>query len=201
MHSIFGLYSDGRTLMLRTYTLTGLLILVCLAGMLAPALIDARHWWPRKRRMKLNLGQVFQAGSFLLCIFLALRITEGLDGTEFSGGWLTGPLLSMAALGTVLFILALVLTFLFPRVAALLGLGSSLLCLPLYCFFLAPVPFNRVFGRGHEFKVQPAPGFHLHVWPLTALLASVVAVYVCVRRLVGNSPVGNPVGNVRPSRG
>ncbi len=174
--------------MLRTYILTALLILVSLAGMVAPALVDARHWWPRKKRMKPYPGQAFQAGGFLLCIILALRITERLDGTEFSGGWLTGLLLSMAALGTVLFILGLVLTFLFPRVAALLGLASSLLCLPLYCFFIAPVPFNRIFGRGHEFKVQPAPGFHWHAWPVTALLASVVVVYVCVRRLVRTRP-------------
>jgi hypothetical protein len=33
--------------------------------------------------------QVYQAGSFLLCVFLALQITDGLEGTEFSGGWLT----------------------------------------------------------------------------------------------------------------
>jgi len=85
---------------------------------------------------KPDIGQAFQAGSFLLCIFLALHITRGLDGTEFSGGWLTGPLLSMVDIGTVLFILALVLTFLLPRVAAVIGLASSLLCLPLYCFFI-----------------------------------------------------------------
>jgi hypothetical protein len=130
-----------------------------------------------------DIEQVFQAGSFLLCVFLELQITSGLDGTEFSGGWLTGPLLSMADIGTLLFVLALVLTFLFPRVAAAIGLASSLLCLPLYCFFIAPVPFAQVFVRGHEFKVQPVQGFHWHTWPVTALLGVAVAVYACIRRL------------------
>ena len=130
-----------------------------------------------------NIEQVFQAGSFLLCVFLALQTTSGLDGTEFSGGWLTGPLLSMADIGALLFVPALVLTFLFPRFAAAIGLASSLLCLPLYCFFIAPVPFAQVFARGHEFTVQPAPGFHWHTWPVTALLGVAVAVYTCIRRL------------------
>lgn len=130
---------------------------------------------------KPDVGQVFQAGCFLLCTSLALELTRGLDGTEFSGGWLTGPLLSMAVIATVLFILALILTFLFPRIAAAIGVASSLLCLPLYCFLIAPVPFAWVFARRHEFKVQPTPGFHWETWPVIALLASAIAIYVCIR--------------------
>lgn len=141
---------------------------------------------------KPDIGQAFQAGSFLFCAFLALRITSGLDGTEFSGGWLTGPLLSMADIGTVLFILALVLTFLFPRVAAAIGLASALLCLPLYCFFIAPVPFAQVFARGHEFSVQPAPGLHWHTWPVTALLGLAAAFYVCIRRFAAGGRMRTP---------
>jgi hypothetical protein len=142
-----------------------------------------------------NIAQTFQAGSLLLCVFLALQITSGLDGTEFSGGWVTGPLLSMADIGTLLFVLALVLTFLFPRVSAAIGLASTLLCLPLYCFFVAPVPFAQVFARGHEFKVQPAPGFHWHTWPVTALLGVAVAVYACIRRLSTSGPMQNPAAS------
>ena len=133
-----------------------------------------------------DIEQVFQAGSFLLCVFFELQITSGLDATEFSGGWLTGPLLSMADIGTLLFVLALVLTFLFPRVAAAIGLASSLLCLPLYCFFIAPVPFAQVFAHGHEFKVQPTQGFQWHPWPVTGLLALAVTIYLCIRRFANN---------------
>lgn len=52
---------------------------------------------------KPDIQQVCQAGSFLLCGFLALQITSGLEGTEFSGGWLTGPLLSMEDIGAAFF--------------------------------------------------------------------------------------------------
>ena len=139
--------------------------------------------------MDLNLrkpdaGQAFQAGSFLLCVYLALQLTRGLDGTEFSGGWLTGPLLSMADSGTLLFILAIVLTFVFPRTAAAIGLASSLLCVPLCCFFIAPLPFAHVFARGIEFSSQPTPGFHWRMWPVTSLVAVALASYLCIRRFV-----------------
>jgi len=133
---------------------------------------------------KPDIKQVYQAGSFLLCVFLSLQIEPGLDeGVEFAGGWLTGPLLSMEDLGISLFIVAIVLTFVFPRVAAAIGLASSLLCLPLYLFDVAPVPFAQVFARGHEFKVQPAPGFHWDIWLVTGLLALALTVYMCVRRI------------------
>ena len=76
--------------------------------------------------------------SCLVCVIVALRNTNGLEGTEFSGGWLTGPLLSMTDIGIVLFVLALIVTFLYPRIAGAIGLASSLLCLPLYLYFIAP---------------------------------------------------------------
>ena len=106
---------------------------------------------------KPEMPQVWQAISCLLCVLFALKMTDGLAGTEFSGGRLTGPLLSMADIGSFFFVLALVVTFVYPRVAAVVGLASSLLCLPLFLFFIAPVPFNQIFGFGHELKVQPSP--------------------------------------------
>ena len=136
---------------------------------------------------KPDIQQVYQAGSFLICVFLALQITSGLEGTEFSGGWLTGPLLSMENTGTALFTVSVVLTFVFPRVAAAIGLASSVLCLPLYLFFIAPVPFAQVFARGHEFKDQPASGFHWHMWPVTGLLALALTINFCIRRVAATS--------------
>ncbi len=132
---------------------------------------------------KPDLQQVYQASSCVLCVFLALKETADVEGTEFSGGWLTGPLLSMIEIGTLLFILAVVGTFLLPRVAAAIALASSVLCLPLYLYDIAPVPFAQVFARGHEFKVQPAAGLHWNTWPVAGLLAIGVTVYVCVRRI------------------
>jgi hypothetical protein len=132
---------------------------------------------------KPDILQVCQAGSFLLCASLAWQVTSGYDGTEFSGGWLTGSLLSMEDIGTALFIVAIALTFVFPRVAAAIGLAASVLCFPLYFLFIAPVPFAQVFARGHEFKVQPVPGFHWDIWPVVGLFALAVTLYFCIRCL------------------
>ena len=35
--------------------------------------------------------QLWLAAGCLVCVIVALRNTNGLEGTEFSGGWLTGP--------------------------------------------------------------------------------------------------------------
>jgi len=147
----------------------------------------------QRRNLKLrkpDAGQAFQAASFLLCIYLTLQLTKGWDGTEFSGGWLTGPLLTMADIATLLFILALALTFLLPRVAATVGVASSFLCLPLCCFFIAPLPFAHLFARGIEFSSQPMPGFHWRMWPVTTLVGVAFASYFCIRRfgMSGSKP-------------
>jgi hypothetical protein len=132
---------------------------------------------------KPDIQQVYQAGSFLLCIILAMQIESGLEG-EFRGGWLTGPLLSMEDIGTALFMVALAMTFVFPRVAAAIGCASSVLCLPLYVFLIAPVPFAAIFASGHQFKVRQTSGIHWHRWPVTGLLVLAVTFYVCIRRVV-----------------
>jgi hypothetical protein len=65
--------------------------------------------------------------------------------TEFSGGRLTGPLLKMADLGFLLFLLALILAFFFRRTAATIAIAAALLCLPFYLFFLVPGPYLWIF--------------------------------------------------------
>lgn len=75
--------------------------------------------------------QLFQAASCLLCAAVAWKYSITLVGTEFGGGRLTGPLLTLHISGSVLFILAIVLAFLYPRVAAISALVASMLCVPL----------------------------------------------------------------------
>ncbi len=121
--------------------------------------------------------------SCLICVLVVLQNIDGLEGTEFSGGWLTGPLLTMAEVGSLLFLLAMVATFVLPRVAAATAIVSSLLCVPLYLFFVAPVPFSRVFAPGHEFKVYHSPGFHWDTWAIAGLLTVAFTTYFCLRAL------------------
>ena len=129
---------------------------------------------------KPDIQQLYQAGSYLICVFLALQITSGLEGTEFSGRVADRS----AALNGGHRNCSLHRLFC-PNVcvpAATIGLASSVLCLPLYLFFIAPVPFAQVFARGHEFKDQPTPGSHWHMWPVIGLLALAVTLYSCIRR-------------------
>ena len=125
--------------------------------------------------------QLWLAVSCLICVIVALRNTNSLEGTEFSGGWLTGPLLSMIDVGTVLFLLALVVAFMYPRIAGAIGLAASLLCLPLYLYFIAPVSFSQIFGFGHEFKARPSGGFHWDRWAIVGMLTIAVTTHVCLR--------------------
>ena len=140
---------------------------------------------PGKQQLELAL-------SCLVCVIVTLRNTNGLEGTEFSGGWLTGPLLSMTDIGIVLFVLALIVTFLYPRIAGAIGLASSLLCLPLYLYFIAPVPFNQIFGFGHQFKVQPSGGFHWDRWAIAGVLTLAVTIYMSLRGFAVTSRTQTP---------
>jgi hypothetical protein len=84
----------------------------------------------------------------------------------------------MADIGTVLFVLAFIVTFMYPRIAVAIGLASSLLCLPLYLHFMTPVPFNQVFGFGHQFKVRPSGGLHYNQWATGGVLTLAIAIYL-----------------------
>jgi hypothetical protein len=85
--------------------------------------------------------KLWQAIGSILCLAITCRLTWPLDGSEFSGGRITGPLLDMADAGILLFALSLLIGFWLRRIAALAALAATLLCLPLCLLFLAPGPF------------------------------------------------------------
>ena len=116
--------------------------------------------------MAFGRRELLQAASCLVCVVLAQRNSFWLGGTEFSGGRLTGPILDSLEIGSLLFVLALVFTFVRPRVAAVLAIFASLLCLPLYLYFTAPGPFRRVFGGKYSVPLQAN-----FVWDRSAIWA------------------------------
>lgn len=131
--------------------------------------------------MALRRQKLLQAASCLVCVVVAQRNSFALGGTEFSGGRLTGPILDSLEVGSLLFVLALVLTFVRPRIAAALAIVASLISLPLYLYFTAPGPFRRVF-RG-EYSVPLQANF---VWDRSAIvgvLAVAVAMCICIWNL------------------
>jgi hypothetical protein len=118
--------------------------------------------------MQYKKRKVWQAASCLLCAAVAWRFTSHLEGTEFSGGRITGPLLDMQNAGALLFFLALILTFLFRRIAAAIILLAGLLCLPLYLCFTAPGPFRSIF-RG-EWKTPLSANFVWDWWSIAGIV-------------------------------
>jgi len=129
------------------------------------------------------MGQkFFQCGICLLCAVITWRYSTGLEGTEFSGGWLTGRLLNASDVGTWLFVAALALAFPFRRIAAGAALTAALACLPLYLYIVAPGPFRRIMGGEYSVPLQAS-----FVWDPLGILAIcllIVATAVSIRGLL-----------------
>ena len=117
-------------------------------------------------------------GACLLSIVVALKHGLDLEGTEFSGGWVTGPLLRMHTAGMYILVLALFLTLVTSRVAAASALIGSLLCLPLYTYFTIPGVFRLVFPG--EYSV-PSGAFRWSGWTITGLALIVVVAHFFLR--------------------
>jgi hypothetical protein len=103
--------------------------------------------------------RIWLAVGCLMCFFLALRNTKGLKGTEFSGGWLTGPLLSMTDVGTILFAIAFIAAFFFPRIAAGLRLYRPRYACLFICILWPPCILARSSGLNMNSKFRRARGF------------------------------------------
>jgi hypothetical protein len=122
-----------------------------------------------------------QVAVCLSCIAIVWRYASVVEGTEFSGGRVTGVLLHMQGAGSMLFAIALLLTFLYRRIAAAVTLVASLLCLPLFLYFIAPGPFRAVFGG--EWSVPLRKGFIWDNGAIVGIAVLVIAAWVSVRGL------------------
>jgi hypothetical protein len=123
--------------------------------------------------------EVLQAASYVLCVVVAWTQADRVDGSEFVGGRVTGPIFSLFESGLLVFALAIILTFLYRRVAAVMGIAACLFCFPLYLYFTAPGPFRSVFRGIYSVPLQSS-----FVWDngtIGGTLTLAVAVFVSVR--------------------
>jgi hypothetical protein len=127
----------------------------------------------------LTTQKLWLAAACVLCVALTWRYTTGLEGTEFSGGRITGPMLDMFDTGTLLFVLALATTFLFPRIGSVIALLASLLCFPLYVYFTAPGPFRRIVSG--EYSVQLQSKFVFAPWAIAGMFALAITLGISLR--------------------
>jgi hypothetical protein len=122
--------------------------------------------------------RLLQAAAYFLCAVLILRDPYGLEGSEFSGGWLTGRLMDSQMVGLLVMGAAVILAFVSTRIAALAALVASLLCWPLYLYFVVPGVFRFAF-RG-EYSVPMAHRFVADKWALQSILALLVVDFLSI---------------------
>ena len=120
-----------------------------------------------------------QAIACLACTVVLWLYLDEFGASEFSGGWLTGPLLRMADLGSLLFLVALLLTFFLRRIAASIALAATLLCLPFYLYILMPGAYRWIF-KG-EYSVPLNRPFHWDSWAVVGLISLLFVVIMSLR--------------------
>ncbi len=128
-------------------------------------------------------SKAIQVTACLLSLVIVWRYGTSLEGTEFSGGWLTGPLLDMKFLGSLLFALALLLSFFYQRIAAAIALIACLFCLPLFFYFSAPGPVRSVFRRADS-SVPLGASFVWDNWAIMGIIVLTITAYLGVRDLL-----------------
>lgn len=109
---------------------------------------DQEHTRLELRKMGARSGKrmLIQATGSVVCLAFTWRLTYGLGRTEFSGGRITGPLLSMSDFAILLFLVSTILVFWLPRTMAFLAGLACVLCFPLCALFLAPGPCRKIVG-------------------------------------------------------
>jgi hypothetical protein len=136
--------------------------------------------------MDSKLSKPLQAASCVICAILTLKYRFPLDGSEFMRGTVTGPILNMCDIGTVLFLVASPMAFLRRRqISGAFTLLASLLCLPLYLYFTAPGPFRWVF-RG-DYKVPRQADFVWERWSIGGIFALSIAASFTIWRLLAQT--------------
>jgi hypothetical protein len=122
---------------------------------------------------KIGKEKVWQAVGCLICIVVLSARLDTVGASEFSGGRLTGPLFTMAHIGTLLFPLALALTFFLGRLAAAIALLAAVLCSPLYLYFLLPGPYRWIFKGEYSVPIQRP--FSWDNWAIAGILSLLFA--------------------------
>jgi len=125
--------------------------------------------------------KLWQATACLVCAVVLWIQLNGFGVSEFSGGRLTGKLFTMAGVGCLLFLVALLSTILFPRVAAAIALMATLLCLPFYLYILMPGPYRRIF-KG-EYSVPLQRPFVWDNWAVVGVLSLLIAASLSLHNL------------------
>jgi len=122
--------------------------------------------------------KMWQAIACLACPAVLWIRLQDYGTSEFGGGWLTGPLFKMAELGSLFFLVALILTFFHPRTAATFALAAALLCSLFYLYILMPRSYRWIFKS--EYSVR-APTFYWDSWSVVGVCSLLFVAILSVR--------------------
>jgi hypothetical protein len=122
-----------------------------------------------------------QAVCYGLCLIAMWKNVASVDGSEFVGGIVTGPLFSSADAGLLALSGALVALIWLPRISAVLAITASLCSLPLVLYFIFPGFFQSVF-KGN-WSVPMKTNFLWNTWAVFGLVTIFATLWVSVRCL------------------
>ena len=128
------------------------------------------------RKLKITL-----ATGCLLCALVAARFQLYLDGSEFSGGTVTGPLLTANLVGCVFFLLAFAVCFLRSRTAAVVAIVASMLEAPLFVYDTFPRFFRWIVPGNYSVPIE---AFGWAPWSIAGLVFIALIVAVSSRALI-----------------
>jgi hypothetical protein len=139
-----------------------------------------------------QMGQkLLAAAGCLVCAAVCWRSFLTFEGTEFGGGTLAGN----QVIAAILYILALILTFNYPRVAAASALIACFFSLPLYLYLVFPRPFREVWPGKWSVTYLPRETFVWNAWWITGILVTILVAMLYTLRLIHGLRSRNQAGN------
>src|ERR1700722_3795997 len=123
--------------------------------------------------------KIWHAIGCLACAVMLWIHLNDFAASEFGGGLLTAPLTTMAEISSLLFVMALLLTFFRPQFAAAVALAATILCLPLYLYILIPGLYRWIF-RG-EYAVAFSRTFHWDNWAVAGIFSLMFTAILSLR--------------------
>ena len=128
---------------------------------------------PMRQKLLLPVGCLF-------CLAVCWKSFWMFDGTEFGLGLLS----SDKDLGGLLFLVAAIFTFKYPRIAAVSALAASVVSLPLYLYLVFPLPFRQVWPGQWEVLELPRESFIWDGWWITGIVSIVFVAFLSGRTLI-----------------
>jgi uncharacterized membrane protein YtjA (UPF0391 family) len=120
------------------------------------------------------------AAGCLVCAVVCWKSFLEFEGSEFGSGELAGN----QVIATLLFLLALIFVFKYPRAAPIIALVAAYFSLPLYLYLVFPRPFRRVFIGNWTNPELPRETFVWNGWWISGILFTSFVALICVSMLI-----------------